>query len=161
MHHQWGATTSKPCSVRDCERKLVARSFCATHYYRYRKYGTTDESALHHQWGIGRFDKFGYWQIAVGKKADGSKHYRPEHQLVMEDLLGRRLHPWENVHHRNGIRNDNRPENLELWAKPQAPGQRVEDLVLWVITCYRDEVEKALAASGGTNSVPDPDPDPD
>jgi hypothetical protein len=52
----------------------------------------------------------------------------------MENVLGRYLEPFENVHHRNGVRDDNRPENLELWTRPQPTGVRARDAVDWART---------------------------
>jgi hypothetical protein len=90
--------------------------------------------------GTGTKDRNGYVRI---QQADGTTI--AEHRLVMEGILGRRLHAFENVHHINGIRDDNRPENLELWAKPQPNGQRVIDLVRWVAEEYATEVRAMLA----------------
>jgi hypothetical protein len=40
----------------------------------------------------------------------------------MEDLAGRHLVPGETVHHLNGVRDDNRPENLDPTATDRHPG---------------------------------------
>jgi len=80
-----------------------------------RRYGEANP-----QWKGGiRHDKKGYIMIKLYPDnffypmADKG-HFVLEHRLVMAQSLGRCLHPWEVVHHRNGIKNDNRIGNLQL-----------------------------------------------
>ncbi len=66
-------------------------------------------------------------------RAHSNRGYVFQHILVLEESLGRHLFPGEQVHHKNGVKDDNRLENLELWTTIHPSGCRVDDLLTWAI----------------------------
>ena len=56
----------------------------------------------------------------------------------MERHPGRRLKPYEHVHHLNGVRGDNRIENLELWKAAHPHGVRLADAISDAVRLLRD-----------------------
>jgi hypothetical protein len=107
------------------------------HQYRLRTSGTVGPAGPIRV-DRGGLNPQGYRVIRVDKR-----RYL-EHRYVMEQHLGRELWSWENVHHVNGQRADNRIENLEIWITPQPKGQRPRDVVAWVVEQYLDLVHEEL-----------------
>lgn len=99
------------------------------------------------KWAGGRKQKKdGYIVIRAYDYPDSEKSVSVhEHVYVMAKHLGRALAKGESVHHKNGVRNDNRLENLELWSSYQPPGQRIEDKVIYaieILKMYKPELLK-------------------
>ena len=128
-------TGARLCTFPDCTRPHYGKGWCKLHYDRERN-GTPMDRALY---GSGKSGEWGQWYatgrgyIVRGRSVNGRMQFQLQHRHVMETSLGRELRPHENVHHRNGIRDDNRIENLELWSTSQPSGQRVAEKQAWAI----------------------------
>ena len=156
-----GPVIIKECQLPHCDGIHLALGYCSKHYTRLKKTGTTNAPVkregcqvphcdeIHHALGYcqkhhRRFVRHGDSSI-LKKAPNGSGHLTrdgyimitkdgcqiSEHRYVVGQHLGRELRKHEEVHHRNGVRDDNRLSNLELWSTSQPPGQRIEDKVEW------------------------------
>jgi hypothetical protein len=133
-------TKGLTCKIDGCGRSVASLLMCKLHYERQRRHGDPGPPGrIYAPAGSGTISKYhGYRMI----RRDG-KQVR-EHRAVMEEQLGRPLESFEEVHHRNGQRADNRPSNLELWLTHQPRGQRVEDLIAFVVHHYPEQTAAAL-----------------
>lgn len=114
------------CNVDGCEMKRRTSGFCQMHYQRHRQGRLLIKNVA--IWLNANGYVCEYMPNHMQSNSDGRVL---QHRRVMSEHIGRRLESFENVHHKNGDKTDNRLENLELWVKVQPAGQRVEDLVFF------------------------------
>lgn len=111
------------CKIQHCEKLQYNKKtgFCCIHYRRHLRTGDALCELKRREKGSGAVNTQGYITVMIDGK------YYQKHRLIMEQHLGRKLLSTENVHHKNGNKQDNRIENLELWSFVQPCGQKIED----------------------------------
>lgn len=110
------------CDYPSCEKPHYALGYCQGH----RRQLLDNRPLVPLRERRGRHIDTGYVLIFEPKHPNARRDgYVAEHTKVMAARLGRPLERFEEVHHKNGIRHDNRPENLELWARGMQPQEVV------------------------------------
>lgn len=113
-----GCETPKP-TITTKKGSSYSQKFCSFHWGYLISHGrqkNRDDPNRH-------IDYEGYVKVRVGNR------FVMEHRIIMAQKIGRPLVKGESVHHINGIRHDNRQENLELWLGGIRYGQRASDVL--------------------------------
>ena len=125
---------NRSCNCAQCGQAFIRphgkkQVYCSRRCSMLARGGSKANGSYRHPEGHELRHSSGYVQEKRGGK------WVMQHRLVMEEVIGRPLLPGERVHHKNGKRDDNRPENLELWtgvgqSKKDPHGVRLVDKVL-------------------------------
>lgn len=112
----------RKCCNWDCRNAVISkkykgRKFTKEHKENIRKNHHNVSGKFNPRWKGGEvFNGSGYvWIWSPNHPHKNNYNYVLKHRLVMEEKIGRYLLPKEIVHHINGIKNDNRIENLKLF----------------------------------------------
>ena len=103
------------------------------------------------------FNKAGYVTYSILRGEYNGRVFNgpySEHKLIYEMYYGVTLTSNQNIHHKNGVRDDNHIDNLELWDTSQPAGQRVLDKLSYYFELvkshsdnplYKKEIESQLS----------------
>jgi len=145
----------KKCNCQLCESIFTTKNNLTAKYCsdkcrslaRYRKMTgyPVKSPRVRSQYGNGYVNKCGYRAIYRDHpNANSRTKIILEHVFVMSEMIGRPIRKGETVHHKNGVRHDNRPENLELWTSRHPAGVRKEDKIKSCIAFLEEEGYKII-----------------
>lgn len=138
-HYRKTINSKKECSENNCYGGVVARGWCGKHWQRWKIHGDPQTVKRNREYGHVRVTTQGYIvEHMPGHFSADADGRVLQHRRIMAEKLGRKLFSYENVHHLNGVRSDNRIENLELWVKRQPAGQRIQDLQTWALWILKE-----------------------
>jgi hypothetical protein len=144
---------SAACSGNDDTRTLMTCEWCTAEYIGRPQDGRRFCSRpCFYAWQTenaeGSITEQGYRLIS-----DGEGGYRPEHRIVIERILGRRLSRSETVHHLDGDKLHNDPTNLALMISVHPTGAAIGDVIESLekqLRQLRKDMKKLAAAGAGT-----------
>ncbi len=120
----------RTCSSEGCALPVRSHGLCGRHDEERRRRALGKRK--NRPYGSGSITEQGYRLIYKPGHPNATRAgLILEHRWVMSTMLGRPLRKNEEVHHRNGDRQDNGPDNLELWSTSQPKGQRIEEKLKW------------------------------
>ncbi len=108
---------SIPCSIDSCTGFAIARGYCNRHWRRWKQGWPPEKMTLPIYPNRTDDAKRGWMSNGYRFLSTSERGEIAEHRYLMEKYLGRVLDVDEIVHHKNGIKTDNRFENLEIVAR--------------------------------------------
>lgn len=133
------------CQAEGCDKLWQYPPYCTPHHRRWKKWGDPLHEYKPVRSGRWYVTSYGYHRRWQPEHPNASKDGGVfEHVVVMAEKLGRPLRKSERVHHINGVKTDNRPDNLELWVNAHPSGQRVSELIQFahdLLEQYKDDAQ--------------------
>lgn len=123
------------CDVERCQTPPRGKGLCQKHYARFLRYG--DPLVTKHE-PNGSPNIKSYRKVRPSENGKRGSRNIPEHKWIAEQILGRRLGNGENLHHKDGDKLNNEPENLILFATMSEHRQYENRYREYLETCIRD-----------------------